>query len=193
MARKREFSEIITRNLTSFPGISSLKSEQEDCILALLDRKDVFGILPTGFGKSLIFQLLPRVIKEAWGIERATVVVVTPLVSIMKDQVRDLNERGVKAFALLGEESENEVLDNVHSAEIVYASPETWLSERWLKELKDGQLGKQIVALVIDEVHSVTLWQEIIYLMSYNSKFLSRKSRQRKFIDWNTVHLHVIL
>ena len=43
----------------------------------------------------------------------------TPLVSIMKDQVRDLNERGVKAFALLGEESENEVLDNVHSAEIV--------------------------------------------------------------------------
>ncbi|XP_031575438.1 uncharacterized protein LOC116309047 [Actinia tenebrosa] len=159
MASEREkYREILQRNLRAFPNISALKPEQEDCILAVLDKKDVFGILPTGFGKSLIFQLLPRIMKEAWQIERATVIVVTPLVSIMKDQVTELKEHGLNAFPLLNEESDEDILNSLETAELIYGIFETWLSQRWLKELKDGQLGKQIVSIVIDEVHSVTLW-----------------------------------
>ena len=54
----------------------------------MVKKKNVFGILSTGLGKSLIFQMLPRVLKETWKIERSTVLVVSPLVSIMKDQLK---------------------------------------------------------------------------------------------------------
>ena len=49
--------------------------------------KDVFGIMPTGFGKSLIFQLFPRLAKAALTLENSTIIVVSPLISIMRDQV----------------------------------------------------------------------------------------------------------
>ena len=50
-------------------------------------KRDVFGILLTGFGRRRIFQLLPRLLKDLWKLEHACVLVVTPLVSILKDQV----------------------------------------------------------------------------------------------------------
>ena len=53
--------EAIESALESFPNIDCLKDEQKKCIAALLQKKDVFGLLPTGFGKCLIFQLYPRI------------------------------------------------------------------------------------------------------------------------------------
>ena len=118
----------------------------------------MFAILPTGFGKSLIFQLFPR-IKRA--LERRqesrpfTIVVVTPLTAIMKDQVEHLNRIGVAA-AMIGEDMDEAVKSG--SYEIVYGSPEAWLSKEWTKELQEGKLGKQVAAIAIDEVHSITEW-----------------------------------
>ena len=63
-------------------------------------KRDVFGILPTGFGKSLIFQLLPRLTKDLWKLDHACVLVVTPLVSIMKDQVEEFIRLGLRAFTM---------------------------------------------------------------------------------------------
>ena len=68
--------------MQKFLHISGLKPEQKLCLETVAQKRDVFGILPTGFGKSLIFQLLPRLQKDFWKLEHACVLVVTPLVSI---------------------------------------------------------------------------------------------------------------
>ena len=64
-----------------FRHISSLKREQKLYLETVAQKRDVFGILPTGFGKSPIFHLLPRVLKDLWKLDHACVLVVMPLVS----------------------------------------------------------------------------------------------------------------
>ena len=69
-----EFERALKVSLESFPHIRGLNEEQICCLQSVAIKLDVFGILPTGFGKSLIFQLLPRLLKEMWNLERSTVV-----------------------------------------------------------------------------------------------------------------------
>lgn len=100
-----EFEAALSNSLQHFHHISGLKHEQKLCLETVAQKRDVFGILPTGFGKSLIFQLLPCLLKDLWKLQRACVLVVTPLVSIMKDQVEELTRLGLRAFAIgLGDE-----------------------------------------------------------------------------------------
>ena len=102
-----EFEAALSNSLRHFLHISGLKHEQNLCLETVAKKRDVFGILPTGFGESLmlIFQLLPRLMKDLWKLEHSCVVVVTPLVSIMKDQVEELRCLGLRAFAIgLGDE-----------------------------------------------------------------------------------------
>ena len=81
-----------------FPHITSLKHEQKLCLETVAQKPDVYGILPTGFGK--ILQLLPWLVKDVWNLERACVLVVTPLVSIMKDQVEVVSVRSQLATTI---------------------------------------------------------------------------------------------
>ena len=69
--------------------VESLHKEQKKCIENLFLRRDVFALLPTGFGKSLIFQLFPRLTSQRNAVN-STIIVVTPLVMMMKDQVEQL-------------------------------------------------------------------------------------------------------
>lgn len=153
------FERALDDSLKDFVHIRQIKEEQKRCLRSLAEKKDVFGILPTGFGKSLIFQILPRVLKVLWSLDKTSVLVVTPLVSIMKDQVEEMRRLGLKAFAigLCDEEMERE-LRATADVDIIYGSPESLCSPVWAKELKDGQLGKQIVCLVVDEAHAVSAW-----------------------------------
>ena len=65
--------------------------------------------MPTGFGKSLIFQLFPRLVKAALTLENSTIIVVSPLISRMRDQVEQLKELGFSAAAIgIGEEGEED-------------------------------------------------------------------------------------
>ena len=158
LSRHAAFELAVNTALNDFPNVEAIREEQRKCLKHLVDGIDVFAILPTGFGKSLIFQLFPR-IKHA--LERRqesrpfTIVVVTPLTAIMKDQVEHLNRIGVAA-AMIGEDMDEAVKSG--SYEIVYGSPEAWLSKEWTKELQEGKLGKQVAAIAIDEVHSITEW-----------------------------------
>jgi superfamily II DNA helicase RecQ len=84
-------------------GISELKEQQKKAVEATLCGKDVFVSLPTGFGKSLIYQLLP-VCAEALAILspvgpdfKPFIVIVSPLISLMQDQVATLRDKGFKA------------------------------------------------------------------------------------------------
>ena len=158
--RNVEFEAALSNSLRHFLHISGLKHEQKLCLETVAKKRDVFGILPTGFGKSLIFQLLPRLLKDLWKLEHACVIVVTPLASIMKDQVEELTRLGLRAFAIgLGDEKgEKELVAGGFDVDLLYGSPETLSSKQWSRQLKEDLLGKQTVCLVVDEAHSVSAW-----------------------------------
>ena len=79
--------EAIESALESFPNIDCLKDEQKKCIAALLQKKDVLGLLPTGFGKSLIFQLYPRIFELVNGRKNCHVIIVSALHAITEERV----------------------------------------------------------------------------------------------------------
>ena len=79
--------------LKEYWGYDSFRPKQEDIVTAALDGKDVLAILPTGGGKSVCFQV-PAIMREGIAI------VVTPLIALMKDQVQNLNDRGIKALCV---------------------------------------------------------------------------------------------
>ena len=90
-----EFKKALEGALQFFPGIQ-IKPEQELCLESLVvKRKDVLGVLPTGYGKSLIYQLLPKLMSEYWFLKTGTkktisVLVVSPLELIRRQQVERL-------------------------------------------------------------------------------------------------------
>jgi len=155
---EEEFERALEDGLKHFPGIS-LKPEQTNCLKSLVvDRQDVLGVLPTGYGKSLIYQLLPKVFSSFWKekfLEDKTfqIIVVSPLELIRKQQVAKLNNQGFKSVTL--ESCDN--TSDVEEAEIVFGSAEHWLSDKWKTELKSGSLRNALV-LVVDEAHTVETW-----------------------------------
>ena len=92
-----------------------LKDEQKQAIQAAYDGKDVFVFLPTGFGKSVCFQSLPFLFDHKLGLtdgsKKKCVIVVSPLISLMVDQVRTLQRKGINAVVISSNSSENSVVD----------------------------------------------------------------------------------
>ena len=88
--------------LKEYWGYDSFRSRQEDKISSALEGKDVLAILPTGGGKSVCFQV-PAMMREG------VAIVVTPLIALMKDQVQNLNDKGIKALCVNAGMSRREV------------------------------------------------------------------------------------
>ena len=95
-----EFQAALSSSLQHFCHISGLKHEQKLCLETAAQKCDVFRILPPGFGMSLIFQLLPRLLKDLWKLGHACVLVVMALVFMMKDQVEELIHLSLRAFSI---------------------------------------------------------------------------------------------
>ncbi|MDR1436638.1 MAG: DEAD/DEAH box helicase, partial [Candidatus Symbiothrix sp.] len=89
--------------LKQYWGYDSFRSLQEDIITSIYEGKDTLGLMPTGGGKSLTFQV-PTMSKEG------LCVVVTPLIALMKDQVDNLRQRGIKAAAIHSGMSREEII-----------------------------------------------------------------------------------
>ena len=81
-------------------SIDILKQEQLEALYNFVCRRDVFVNLPTGFGKSLVFQMAPFVVKELNLCENPIIIVVNPLVTLMQDQVTKLRKQGISAISL---------------------------------------------------------------------------------------------
>ena len=150
--------EAFTSALSSFPNVDVLKPEQKECIAELLSKKDVLGLLPTGFGKSLIYQLFPRV--HAFvndGDKKCHVLVVSALKAITEEQVLELNEFGISA-ASIGDnrKTDNEILQG--KFEVVFGSAEMWLRKEWTTKLKSSALQENVELLVVDEAHVSQSW-----------------------------------
>ena len=154
------FKVALEAALKFFPNIK-LKEEQEVCIRSIvLDKMDVLAVLPTGYGKSIIYQILPKVISElrynhTGDRKTATVIVVSPLEQIRKQQVERLNARGIESASLEDVKASDDTM--LCEFEVLFGSAEQWLSDKWVKNLKSGYLNKTEV-LVVDEVHTIQTW-----------------------------------
>ncbi len=144
---------VIVKNiLKKYWGYDSFRAKQQEIITSALEGRDVLGILPTGGGKSLCFQL-PTMMRDGLSI------VVTPLVSLIKDQVANLRSRGIKALAVHSGMTSREIdiaLDNAAYGDykFLYLSP-----ERLRTELFRNRVQKMNVAfLVVDEAHCISQW-----------------------------------
>ena len=138
--------------LQKFWGYASFRSKQLEIITSVLNGKDTFALLPTGGGKSLCYQI-PAVIKEG------ITLVISPLLSLMKDQVVQLEKRGIKALHIPGGIKYQELdvlLDNCiyGNYKLLYLSPERLQNELVLARLKQMNIN----LLAIDEAHCISQW-----------------------------------
>jgi ATP-dependent DNA helicase RecQ len=134
-------------------GYEEFRLLQEGIIENILQRKDSLVIMPTGGGKSLCYQIPALVFN-------GLTVVVSPLISLMKDQVEQLKELGVNAAVLNSSLSKEEYSINVlkivrNEIKILYLAPETLLMQKTLTLL---QSSKQVDCLAIDEAHCISEW-----------------------------------
>ena len=142
-------------------GYSSLKEEQKLVIANFLDGSDVFVALPTGYGKSLCYVCLPGAFDRLRSAEKTSIVViVSPLVALMKDQVALYSSKGVSA-AYISRETDYEMARGVTEGryQLVYFSPESLLcSRKWRETLTEEPYASNLVAFVVDEAHCVKKW-----------------------------------
>ncbi len=138
--------------LNTFWGFNSFKGLQEQIINAVLDDKDVLALLPTGSGKSMCFQI-PALMKDGMCI------VVSPLIALMKDQVTNLQKRGISAVALNSSLTYKEVIQVLDNAtqdhyKFIYVSPERLESKIFKEYIADCN----ICLIAVDEAHCISQW-----------------------------------
>ena len=140
------------KTLKQYYGYSSFREGQEDIINNILESTDTLGIMPTGGGKSICFQI-PALLFPG------TTLVISPLISLMKDQVDTLNSLGIPATFINSSLNQREVTDRIHDAgrgkyKILYVAPERLESERF-REIC-GAVNISMIA--IDEAHCISQW-----------------------------------
>ncbi|MFZ6648484.1 RecQ family ATP-dependent DNA helicase [Undibacterium sp. TJN25] len=133
-------------------GVERLRDGQQAVIDSVLAGKDTLAIMPTGSGKSLCYQIPASMLA-------GTTVVVSPLISLMKDQLEKLADIGIPAVQVnssLAREEELAALDSIRNsqARIVFCTPERLTSPEFLQVLH----GTSISLLVIDEAHCISQW-----------------------------------
>ena len=144
--------------------IDYLVPEQENALRKFLGGQNIFVNLPTGYGKSLIFQCLPIAADALFEKPRGSSVLVvisplqSPLQSLMEDQIRHVNNMGVPAIAITDEE-DVEIIQQVMNGNyvLVYGSPECLLStESWISIFDCQSLKEMLIGVAIDEAHCIT-------------------------------------
>ncbi|MBO5347105.1 MAG: RecQ family ATP-dependent DNA helicase [Lachnospiraceae bacterium] len=138
--------------LRKYFGYTSFKEGQEELVDGILTGRDVLGIMPTGAGKSICYQV-PALCMEG------ITIVVSPLISLMMDQVKALNQAGVHAAYINSSLTENQISKALQNArmgqyKIIYVAPERLETERFLY----FALNADISMVTIDEAHCISQW-----------------------------------
>ena len=140
--------------------LTHFRPNQRDAIEATLDGKDVLIVLPTGGGKSLCYQL-PAVCTT--GTTRGVTIVLSPLIALIKDQVRGLKQKGIDAVSVTSGEDSHSTLSRLggtgRKPQLLYISPERLHQNDTMKNIitrlyQNGQLAR----FVIDEAHCIPSW-----------------------------------
>ena len=142
----------INQTLKQYFGYDSLRTGQRELINGILAGQDVLGIMPTGAGKSLCYQLPALMLK-------GITLVISPLISLMSDQVKALNQAGVHAAYINSSLTENQIRMALSYAsqgryKIIYVAPERLNTPRFL----DFACNADISMLTVDEAHCISQW-----------------------------------
>lgn len=138
--------------LRKYFGYDTFRNAQETLIDNILEGKDTLGIMPTGAGKSLCYQI-PALLMDG------ITLVISPLISLMKDQVGSLNQAGIHAAFLNSSLTVNQYYKALSFAKqgrypIIYVAPERLVTDEFL----DFALNSNIVMVAVDEAHCVSQW-----------------------------------
>lgn len=138
--------------LHKYFGYNSFRPLQEEIITRILGKKDTFVLMPTGGGKSLCYQVPSLVLP-------GTTIVISPLISLMKDQVDVLRQNGISAAYLnssLSQTEQTEVLDQLveNKLSLLYVAPERLVQDSFLSVLKTIDIN----FFAIDEAHCISQW-----------------------------------
>ncbi|WP_418696297.1 RecQ family ATP-dependent DNA helicase [Bacteroides sp.] len=140
------------RLLKQYWGYDNFRGIQEDIITSIGEGKDTLGLMPTGGGKSITFQV-PALAQEG------LCLVITPLIALMKDQVQNLKKRGIKALAIYSGMSRQEIVTTLENCifgnfKFLYISP-----ERLSTEIFRTKLQKMKISMItVDESHCISQW-----------------------------------
>ena len=133
-------------------GYDSFRPGQEAVINAILNGRDILAVMPTGAGKSLCYQVPAMLLS-------GITLVISPLISLMQDQVKALNEAGVDAAFINSSLSEKELNDTFKNAykghyKIIYVAPERLMSEGFINFAKSAEISM----VTVDEAHCISQW-----------------------------------
>jgi len=133
-------------------GYDSFRQGQEAVINAILEGRDILAVMPTGAGKSLCYQVPAMLLS-------GITLVISPLISLMQDQVKALNEAGVDAAFINSSLSEKELNDTFKNAykghyKIIYVAPERLMSEGFISFAKSVEISM----VTVDEAHCISQW-----------------------------------
>jgi ATP-dependent DNA helicase RecQ len=142
----------VVASLQRFFGHRDFRAGQQELVDTVLAGRDLLAVMPTGSGKSLGFQL-PAVLLPG------VTLVVSPLISLMKDQVDELNRRGIRAAALhsqLSSEARQEAirLSRLGEVRLLYVAPERFASDFFVRTLRDIPVAR----FIVDVAHCVSEW-----------------------------------
>lgn len=138
--------------LKQYWGYDSFRGIQREIIESIAQRRDTLGLMPTGGGKSITFQV-PALATEG------LCLVITPLIALMKDQVAHLRRRGITVAAIYSGQSRDEILRHLDNAvlgayKFLYVSPERLATDIFLVKLRKMQIS----FITVDEAHCISQW-----------------------------------
>ena len=138
--------------LRRYWGYEDFRGIQHEIIKSVMDGHDTLGLMPTGGGKSITFQV-PALAKEG------VCIVITPLIALMKDQVQNLRKRGIRAAAVYSGCTHDEIVQTLENAifggiKLLYISPERLSSDLFQQKLKHMDVS----FICVDEAHCISQW-----------------------------------
>ena len=138
--------------LKDYWGYDNFRGIQEDIINSIGSGRDTLGLMPTGGGKSITFQV-PALAKDG------LCIVITPLIALMKDQVRNLRDRGIKAIAIYSGMTREEIIISLENCifgnyKFLYISPERLDTEIFRVKLR----SMKVSMITVDESHCISQW-----------------------------------
>ncbi|MGM9971038.1 MAG: RecQ family ATP-dependent DNA helicase [Anaeroplasmataceae bacterium] len=144
--------------LKKYYGYNDFRGRQESIIDSILERKNTLAIIPTGGGKSICFQI-PALIFDG------ITLVITPLISLMSDQVRELKNYNIWAEYINSSSNSYDIYKNINNIKLLYISPERLINKDFLNAIKRVKIS----LIVIDEAHTL-MWH-----MDFRESFLNIK------------------